>query len=227
MVAIGGVSLGGGVAIRCAVNDRRLLGAMAVTPPYDPASWWDYVNPLVRMQLVTLGVSDKAPEDVVADFDLTTLVTRLQLPLLVFGAGRDLVVPPEESIALAAAAGDLATFVWYPSGGHCLYHEMPDWLDLTAKWVNGLAGKDEIEQAPPVMASYADEGAAPIPAPLPVDDHLLLDAGKGAWESTQVDSIEDVPEPIDYPEPVPAATFQRHDPAGPDPLDDDDDDLWR
>ena len=56
MVAIAGFSLGGPVAIRCAAYDRRLLGAMAVTPPYDPLDWWSHVNPLVRLQLMTLAV---------------------------------------------------------------------------------------------------------------------------------------------------------------------------
>ena len=124
MVAVGGVSLGGGLAVRCAAYDRRLIGAMAITPPYDPLAWWQYANPLVRMQLLTLAVTHENPEDVVADFDLTGLAGRLQTPLLVFGAGRDLVVPPEESVALAARLGDLATLVWYPEGGHGLYGEM-------------------------------------------------------------------------------------------------------
>ena len=149
MVAIGGVSLGGGVAIRCAVYDRRLLGAMAITPPFDPSAWWSYVNPLVRMQLVTLAVSHEDPEEVVREFDLTDLVPKLQLPLLVFGAGRDMVVPPEESVALASAAGDLATLVWYPEGGHCLYTEMDDWLRVTANWVRSLTafGAPEAEDS--------------------------------------------------------------------------------
>ena len=67
------------------------------------STWWQYVNPLVRLQLLTLAVDHENAEDVVADFGLTGLAGRLQTPLLVFGAGRDLVVPPEESVALAAA----------------------------------------------------------------------------------------------------------------------------
>ncbi|MDQ2683850.1 MAG: lysophospholipase [Chloroflexota bacterium] len=145
MVAIGGISLGGAVAIRCAAYDRRLLGAMAVTPPYDPLSWWGYVNPLVRLQLMSLGSRNENPEDVVADFALTQLIPRMRSPLLVCGAGRDMVVPPDESLALASAAGDLATLVWYPEGGHGLYTEIPDWMDLAGKWLHGLAGNDDLE----------------------------------------------------------------------------------
>jgi alpha-beta hydrolase superfamily lysophospholipase len=145
MVAFGGFSLGGAVAIRCAAYDRRLLGAMAVTPPYDPLSWWSYVNPLVRLQLMTLAVNSDSAEDVIAEFGLVDLVPRLRTPLLVFGAGRDLVVPAEESVALASAAGDLATLVWYPEGGHGLYGELDDWISLTGEWVNGLAVRGDIQ----------------------------------------------------------------------------------
>lgn len=226
MVAIGGVSLGGGVAVRCAVNDRRLLGAMAVTPPFDPVGWWDYVNPLVRMQLVTLGVSEKAPEDVVADFDLTHLIPRLQLPLLVFGAGRDMVVPPEESIHLSAAAGDLATFVWYPAGGHCLYQEMDDWLDLTVQWINRLAGREEAVAAEPVTYESAFESATQIQPPVidePIPDESFAYVEDGLVEqSTRVDTVE-AEEPPAVPEPTYAyspSTNQRGTP------DDEDDDLW-
>jgi alpha-beta hydrolase superfamily lysophospholipase len=167
MVAIGGISLGGSVAIRCAAYDRRLLGAMAVTPPYDPLAWWGYVNPLVRLQLMTLAVDSGSAEDVVADFGLVDLIPRVRSPLLVFGAGRDMVVPPEESIALVSAAGDLATLVWYPDGGHGLYSELGDWIGLTGDWVNSLVGREDVSEEPealPDVEPLATRIAPPIVA---------------------------------------------------------------
>jgi alpha-beta hydrolase superfamily lysophospholipase len=216
MVAVGGVSLGGGLAVRCAAYDRRLIGAMAITPPYDPLAWWQYANPLVRMQLLTLAVTHENPEDVVADFDLTGLAGRLQTPLLVFGAGRDLVVPPEESVALAARLGDLATLVWYPEGGHGLYGEMDDWLALTAAWINGLVDRNAESAVEPdevIQPYYRDEPDDRQPAdPFPVFDDSSQDevqenpdaAAPSAGEvgeldeSTRVDEIETstpIPEP--------------------------------
>jgi hypothetical protein len=105
---------------------------------------------------MTLAVDSSSAEDVIAGFGLADLVPRLRAPVLVFGAGRDMVVPAEESIALAAAAGDLATLVWYPDGGHGLYSELDDWMSLTGEWVNGLAGRTEL----PAIDDLAPEPAS-------------------------------------------------------------------
>lgn len=186
-VAIGGFSLGGSVAIRCAAYDRRLLGAMAVTPPYDPLSWWNYVNPLVRLQLMTMAVDDDNAEDVIAEFGLVDLIPRLRSPLLVFGAGRDLVIPSEESVALAAAAGDVATLVWYPEGGHGLFAEMEDWLELTGDWLEALAGRggDVIE---PTAGDLIE--TEPGPAQIP-DFQPELTVTVPGRQSTRVDEEPD------------------------------------
>jgi alpha-beta hydrolase superfamily lysophospholipase len=164
-VVVGGVSLGGAVAIRCAAFDRRVLGVMAVTPPYDPLAWWPYVNPLVRLQLMTLAYNADSPVDVIGDFGVGDLLPRLRSPLLVFGAGRDMVVPAEESIELASAAGELATLVWYPEGGHGLYHELDDWIALTGEWLNGLVGRGPVgmpaEPVGPSQVSTAVREAPP------------------------------------------------------------------
>jgi hypothetical protein len=58
--------------------------------------------------------------------------------VLVLGAGRDLVVPPEESLHFAAAVGDLATLVWYPTGSHGLYEFIADWTRTTAIWLRSM-----------------------------------------------------------------------------------------
>ncbi|HQY32317.1 MAG TPA: alpha/beta fold hydrolase, partial [Thermomicrobiales bacterium] len=234
LVVVGGISLGGGVALRCAVYDRRLLGAMAVTPPYDPGRWWSYVNPLVRMQLITLAFSHDRPEDIVSDFDLTDLVPRLQRPILCFGAGRDMVVPPDESVALASAAGDLATLVWYPQGGHCLYAELDDWLEITADWIHGLVGTD-LAPGPELTHAGASMDDAPSSEQLaPVADetfdpaqpfmHTATILLPGDEPSTRVDSIgefEDIPDLAEMDDPIePPAS------ADADQVPDDDDDLW-
>jgi alpha-beta hydrolase superfamily lysophospholipase len=196
MVAIGGISLGASVAVRCAVMDRRLIGAMAVTPPYDPLAWWDYVNPLVQLQLMSLAAGREDPEQIVADFGLADLVPRLRAPLLVFGAGRDLVVPPEESVSLASAAGELATLVWYPGGGHGLYSELDDWMRLTATWLNGLVDRldDDEEIAPPLAASQVevdDSVTVKVAAPAAVAPQV-----QQAGESTRVDDSIDEPSAV-------------------------------
>jgi pimeloyl-ACP methyl ester carboxylesterase len=212
MVAIGGFSLGGPVAIRCTAYDRRLLGAMAVTPPYDPLDWWWFVNPLVRAQLMSLAVGNDSAEDVVAEFGLTDLVPRLRSPVLVFGAGRDMVVPPEESVALAAAAGDLATLVWYPEGGHGLYGEVEDWIGLTGEWLNDLVGREPLATPAVVAAEPEPESRAvridPRPDRTPVAEEAVV-------RSTRVDRSAAEPQTVAV-----AAEPEDDEPW------DDDSDLW-
>ena len=210
MVAIGGISLGGSVAIRCAAFDRRLLGAMAVTPPYDPLAWLSYVNPLVRLQLMTVAADSDSAEEMVAEFSLADLISRVRSPMLVFGAGRDMVVPPEESIALASAAGDLATLVWYPEGGHGLYSQLDDWIGLTGDWVSSLVSREVIgeEAAPepepqaarierPVVTGTSEQ--APVrarsavtgPVSTRVDEREMVSKSAAAPAQTSADPDED------------------------------------
>ena len=231
-VAIAGFSLGGSVAIRCAAYDRRLLGAMAVTPPYDPLAWWNYVNPLVRSQLVSLAVENDRAEDVMAEFGLVDLIPRLRSPLLVFGAGRDLVVPAEESITLASAAGDLATLVWYPEGGHGLYAEMPDWMALTGDWLLGLVEQDDEAFAEPDFATEINqkrstsvpaagdipEPAYPVPAAQLVGPSVEQTYLAPPPTSTRVD-------PAAWPQPEPSAPDQDDD-LGEEAADTLEDDIW-
>ena len=223
MVAIGGISLGAAVAVRCAVYDRRLIGAMAVTPPYDPLAWLSYVNPLVQLQLMSLGSSRQDPEAIVAEFALADLAPRLRTPLLVFGAGRDMVVPPEESIALAAAAGELATLVWYPGGGHGLYGELDDWMTLTAAWLNGLVDRIEPDQE---LSRYV--AAEPDAADSGAETGVVETAQVVAVASHQ---IEVVSTRVDGPtSPAAASVVETAPVAGPgdesEEASSEDDDIW-
>lgn len=130
-----GFSLGGSVAVRATALDRRIAACIAVTPPYEPRTWIHYVNPIVQQQLMQLARNPDWVEELLDEFSLGEIVPKLRAPLLVLGAGRDLVVPPEESLHLAAAAGELATLVWYRRGSHGLYEHLDDWTELAATWI--------------------------------------------------------------------------------------------
>jgi alpha-beta hydrolase superfamily lysophospholipase len=152
-----GFSLGGSVAIRAAAFDRRIAACIAVTPPYEPRVWIGYVNTIVRQQLMALAKEAESIEDLLHEFSLGDVIGKLRAPLLVFGAGRDLVVPPEESLHLAAAAGDLATLVWYQRGSHGLYEYLDDWGGLAAEWIAAMFPPGErIERA----STWVDEEPA-------------------------------------------------------------------
>ncbi len=142
-IALVGFSLGGAVAVRSAAYDRRIAACVAVTPPYDPRLWLHAANALLFEQLAALAGGPEAMERLAADFALPEVVRRLRCPLLVLGAGRDLVVPPGEALRLCAAAGSLGTLVWYPDGGHGLYGEVAGWTEDVARWLATLLGPSQ------------------------------------------------------------------------------------
>ena len=134
-VALLGFSLGGALAAMTAANDRRIGAVVAVTPPYDPRPWLRQAQPLLRCHLATLAGGERRLNRLAAAFALPAVVERVRCPILVIGAGRDLIVPPEEAIRYCAAAGELGTLLWYPDGSHGVYEELPDWTAEAARWL--------------------------------------------------------------------------------------------
>jgi alpha-beta hydrolase superfamily lysophospholipase len=165
-----GFSLGGSIAIKSAALDRRIAACIAVTPPYEPRAWIHYVNPIVRQQLLLLARDPEWIEDLLSEFSLADVIGKLRCPLLVFGAGRDLVVPPEESLHLASAAGDLATLVWYPRGSHGLYEVLDDWVELAAKWIDSMLPAGERLAEPSTRVDVASAARVRTPAAPPRSD---------------------------------------------------------
>jgi len=153
-VSVVGVSLGGNLAVRCAAYDRRIMASVAVTPPFDPARWLGHASPLLMRQLGTMTESPAGDSDEAASrYSLHDHVPRLKSPLLVFGAGRDLVIPPSEAQLLAARAGALGSLVWYPASGHCLYDAIPAWTAEAATWITSVAAARAVEFQ---SSGYAD-----------------------------------------------------------------------
>lgn len=145
-VSVVGVSQGGNLAVRCAAYDRRIMSSVAVTPPFDPARWIGRASPWLTRQLGTMtGSPTGDPQEAASRYSLHDSVPRLKSPLLVFGAGRDLVVPPSEAQLLAARAGALGSLVWYPASGHCLYDAIPGWTAEAATWISSVAAARAVE----------------------------------------------------------------------------------
>jgi alpha-beta hydrolase superfamily lysophospholipase len=147
-IALVGISLGGAQAVLAAAQDRRIAATVAVTPPFEPARWFDYVNPIIWEQAAGFAGGGPALMLLAEEFGLAEVVRGVSAPLLVVGAGRDLVVPPAEAIGLAAAAGELGTLLWYGEGGHCLYEAMPWWTADAAAWLDAV-----LSPAPAAVAS--------------------------------------------------------------------------
>jgi alpha-beta hydrolase superfamily lysophospholipase len=139
-VALLGFSLGGAVAARAAAHDRRVRALVAVTPPYDPRPWFDRTVPLMRRHIAAIAGGMDEARRLCQEFALPGVIEHTTLPVLVLGAGRDLIVPPEEALRYCAAAGSRGTLLWYPDGGHGLYDELQDWMPDVAAWLADHAG---------------------------------------------------------------------------------------
>lgn len=163
-VSVVGVSLGGNQALRCAIHDRRIMSVVSVTPPYDPARWIHRASPLLHGELgMVFGDDDRDPYEQAAELSLHDDAVNVRCPVLVFGGGRDLIVPPSESQLLAARLGTLGTLSWYPNGGHCLYGHLQGWTSDAATWIASVGAARAIEMQmngradPVVVATMARE----------------------------------------------------------------------
>ena len=134
-IALVGFSLGAVPAVRLAAADHRVRAVVAVTPPFDPLPWMHGANALLLAQLASACGGYARLWQLAPGFSLRADAARLTAPLLVLGAGRDLLVPPDESLRLARAASEHATLVWYPRASHGLYEEIADWTELAANWL--------------------------------------------------------------------------------------------
>lgn len=175
-----GFSLGGALAVRSAVADRRIAAVIAVTAPYDPARWLPYASPVMVEHLAATAGGAEAIAALQQDFALPGIVAALPCPLLVIGAGSDLVMPPAESLRLAAEAGENGTLIWFPDEGHGAYDAVDDWMATAGDWVRSLFDLEStgVERARPGVAAPALDvsGAAPESDITPWEPGLPPDA---------------------------------------------------
>ena len=133
-----GCSFGGNEAIRIARRIPNVMAVVTVTPAVAPAAWMDYANTIIWAELRD-AVGDRDPREVATTFDVNETVDKLHVPMLIFGAGHDTVVPPNESQKLAERVGERGTLVWYPDLGHCLYEAGDQWTTEAVSWLNAIA----------------------------------------------------------------------------------------
>lgn len=141
-IGLVGFSLGGAVAALAAAHDRRVGAIVAVTPPFDPRPWLARAQPLLQRHLATIAGGEEHLTRLSSGFALPGVIERIRCPVLVFGAGRDLIVPPEEAVRFCVAAGERGTLLWYPDGGHGLYEELSDWTMEAARWLRSVLTGD-------------------------------------------------------------------------------------
>lgn len=154
-VALLGFSLGGAVAARAAAHDRRVRALVAVTPPFDPRPWFDRTMPLMRRHIAAVAGGLAEARVLCQAFALPGVIERTTMPVLVIGAGHDMIVPPEEALRYCAAAGPRGTLLWYPAGAHGLYDELDDWMPEVAAWLSERAGMA-------LPSTQVDTGTQPV-----------------------------------------------------------------
>lgn len=136
-VVLVGTSLGGNEAVRIARRNPGIMAAVTVTPAVEPTSWVEHASPMLTAELAELMVPEGIAT-VAGGFDVLSAAEDSVQPMLIFGAGRDMVVPPNESQRLAERVGERATLVWYPTIGHCLYTAADQWTWEAATWIAAI-----------------------------------------------------------------------------------------
>lgn len=133
-VVLVGASLGGNEAIRISRRMPNVMAVVAVTPAAQPARWMQHSSSILRAEM--RDVTNNHNQTRFAErFDAIAAASQTTQPMLIFGAGRDMIVPPNESQRLAASLGDRATYIWYPDIGHCLYAAGDQWAWEAATWI--------------------------------------------------------------------------------------------
>jgi dienelactone hydrolase len=127
-IGLVGFSLGAAVA-----------AVAAVTPPYDAQPWLRRAQPLLLRHLAALAGGPERIRQLASAYAVRGVVARVRCPVLVLGAGRDLIVPPEEAIRYCAEASSRGTLLWYPGASHGLYELLPEWTTEVAGWLAAVS----------------------------------------------------------------------------------------
>lgn len=178
-VVLVGASLGGNEAIRIARRIPQIMAVVAVTPAVQPGRWLEHASPMLMAELSEL-VEPENRADMAEGFDVLSAAEASTQPMLIFGGGRDMVVPPNESQILAERVGERATLVWYPEVGHCMYDAADQWTFEAALWIAavGEAKSEGVE----VAAELAEIGQRAIEH----SSYTPLDEPAGEWDDDDV-----------------------------------------
>lgn len=135
-VAVLGLSLRGALAVRLGVYRPDLAAVVAVTPPYDPAPYLPYLHPLVARDVAwSIGVEPADLSRLTAAIALVEPARALRVPLMVVGAGADLVVPPSEALALYRNAAAPKRLLFLEQANHVAFTHLEQWTAAVAAWL--------------------------------------------------------------------------------------------
>ncbi len=135
-IALVGVSLGGMLAVHLGAETPDLAAIVTITTPFEPAEYITRMPTLTQWEVVHVtGFPMDCQPYICAAMGLARCAPHLHMPLLVVGAGKDRVVPPDESRRLYDAATPSRTLHWYPRASHCCFSHLETMLANTAHWL--------------------------------------------------------------------------------------------
>lgn len=140
-IGVLGISLGGAAAVRLAGHNADLAAVVSVTAPFHPEPYFRHLNDIVRQEVALVaGYRPEQIDEMVRQVSLLEVAPRLRVPLLVVGAGRDLVVPPDESPRLYRAAGGQKRLLFLDGANHAGFSHMAEWTGAAADWLAATVG---------------------------------------------------------------------------------------
>jgi 2,6-dihydroxypseudooxynicotine hydrolase len=162
-IAMGGLSLGGYMAIRIGAHDPRVRAVVAVSPPYSVDVYWHITLASMRRELAALyGVTEPEMGATVDRLTLDGVVDHLRVPLFLAAGGHDLVQPGSEAQRIFESARCERELVYYPRGGHDCFNVLADLRPRMGAW----------------LARHLVAHRAAAPAPEPVE-------AAGAWRAAE------------------------------------------
>jgi len=135
-LALLGVSLRGAYAVQLARAVPDFAAVVSVTAPFDPRPYVHALGELVRHDVAfATGVTPAELDRLAPALTLTDIAPALRTPLLVVGAGNDLVVPPQESVRLYRAAGGPKRLLFFRHANHVAFTHLEQWTAAAAAWL--------------------------------------------------------------------------------------------
>ncbi len=141
-IGVAGVSLGGYYAVRSLAYEPRVKAGVANAGPWNLGECWDHLPFLTRAAFQYHSAAKDAGEarERAAQLSLEQVAPRVRQPLLVIHGKLDGVIPWEQAVKIADAAGPSAELVLYEHGNHVCNNLPYLYRPLTADWLKEKLG---------------------------------------------------------------------------------------
>jgi dipeptidyl aminopeptidase/acylaminoacyl peptidase len=136
-VGAAGVSLGGYYAARALAYEPRMRAAVEICGPWNLAECWQSMNVLSRQAFQDhSGAKDAAEAQLnAAKLTLESAAPQIRKPLLVIHGKLDRLIPWEQALKIAGAAGKYAELALFDQGNHVCNNIPYIYRPLTADWL--------------------------------------------------------------------------------------------